>query len=88
LRREFTIGIAHAANSIRRGVGVKGTDLPSAGILEIAVVRERGLKAPIYQKHAENEDAIQAVVVDELLHGLRGMQLRVNDSFHTQAYSQ
>jgi hypothetical protein len=58
LRREFTIGIAHAANSIRRGIGVKGTDLPSAGILEIAVVRERGLKAPVYQKHAENEDAM------------------------------
>jgi hypothetical protein len=49
---------------------------------------ESPLKAPIHDQHGENEHAIQAAVVDELPHGLDWVQLRVNDSFHIQAYSQ
>ena len=40
------------------------------------------LKAPIHDQHGENEHAIQATVANELTHGLDGLQLRVNESFH------
>ena len=40
--------------------------------LEVAVGWDRGLKAPIHQEHAENEQAIEAAVIDELLHGFHG----------------
>jgi hypothetical protein len=53
-----------------------------------AAVLEPGLEAPIHQEHAENEQAIQAAVVDELSHGFDWVQLRVDDSFHIQAHSQ
>jgi hypothetical protein len=46
------------------------------------------LKAPIHQKHGENERAIQAAVADELPHGFDRVQLRVNNSFHKPAHSQ
>jgi hypothetical protein len=53
-----------------------------------AAVLGPGLEAPIHQEHAENEQAIQAAVVDELSHGFDWVQLRVDDSFHIQAHSQ